>query len=163
MKPTDQGIARVMAATGKQPRSCSCGACDRQCKSVPGLATPAQILDLINAGYGNSIVASDWMVGMISGHDTHPIPMYQLRFTIDQGCSMLVSGLCNLHNTGLKPIECTLSHHSHLPKANIRKSISYCVSREWLRPDNRDTIVEIEDLLVIPNQQRIYQTVEATA
>lgn len=57
------------------------------------------------------------------------------------GCVFFKDGLCELHESGLKPTEGKLSHHS-IKQENYKfsKMLSWNVAKEWLDENNWETI-----------------------
>jgi hypothetical protein len=55
-----------------------------------------------------------------------------------QGCTFLKDGLCELHETGLEPLECRFCHHDRVglgPKCHTD------IERDWNSPAGRDLVV----------------------
>lgn len=148
MRLLESAENRVMRKSGRKPTECKCSACKNQCKT-PGLATPNQILKLVESGYKDKIVFTEWAVGLYIGLMNKIIPMYQI-LADEEGCVFQdrETGLCELHNTGLKPLECRLSHHT-IKKDNVKftKSLSYLIAQEWVSDDNFDTILKIASIV----------------
>ena len=137
-------IAKIIRKTGRKPTFCKCVNCKNQCLTCSCLGTPDDIEKIIDAGYGDSIMPTDWAAGIVMGVTKDVIEMYQLKFT-KTGCIMFENGLCKLHDKGLKPTEGKLSHHTHkIDTFNAKKSLSWAVAKEWLRPENKETIMRIE-------------------
>ena len=135
---------RIMRATGRYPVSCDCERCRRQCMT-PCLGTPRDILRLIEAGHASRLSITFWAVGMLLGQIPFPILMVQVRQT-PRGCVFHERGLCSLHEAGLKPTEGRLSHHSLTAENfSFRRSLAWNVAREWLEPENAQTIRKIID------------------
>lgn len=138
----------IIRKTGRKPVECKCSGCKSQCKQVPCLGTPADILKLIEAGYAQHIYPTDWHVGVLWGITDKVIPMYQLDNVQGHGCVLFKDGLCSIHHTGLKPTEGKLSHHTHKTETfNKKKSLSWNVAKTWLDPENVGIILRIEKLM----------------
>lgn len=76
------------------------------------------------------------------GIDT-PVPMIQAKQEGDW-CTFFNDGLCELHESGLKPTEGKLSHHStRIDNFKPSKSISWNVAKEWMNEENADCIEKI--------------------
>lgn len=142
MAKIESQLHRIMRKTGRKPSQCKCKLCQLQCKQ-PCLGTPQDIERLIDAGYADRLEPTEWAAGIIMGLCQGTINMIQARIE-ETGCTFFKNGLCELHDKGLKPTEGRLSHHS-LRADNwvAKKSISWHVAREWLLPENGETIVRV--------------------
>lgn len=136
-------LQKIVRKTGRKPSACRCEACRNQCRT-PCLGTPDDILRLIEAGYGDKLAVTYWLVGMVLGRLAYPIVMVQAITTGDGWCVFHHNGLCELHDLGLKPTEGRLSHHS-ITKENytFSKGLAYNVAKEWLERDNFVAIKKI--------------------
>ncbi len=138
---------KIIKETGKQPSACSCEGCKNQCRTCPCLGTPEDIERLVDAGYGDKIFATDWLVGKLMGLTNDSILMFQAEMT-DKGCVFFKDGLCSIND--IKPTEGRLSHHSHDVHEAMRhpeKTISWLVAKEWLKVKNVPTIIRIAQKL----------------
>ena len=148
-------MQRIMQKTGRRPTECRCQLCKHQCHT-PCLATPQDILRLMDAGYTSRLAPTLWAAGMVMGVTSQPVPLIQARVEdgawgglldvgADSHCTFFTSdGLCELHAQGLKPTEGRLSHHSiRIDNFRASKSVSWAVVQEWLSPDNADTVAEV--------------------
>lgn len=126
--------------TGRKPCECTCLKCKSQCHT-PCLGTPQDILKLIEAGYGDKLELSGWAVGVFMGVCDHTVAMVQAK-VVGDWCAFYdpTTGLCTIHDKGLKPTEGKLSSHKIKPDNWIpKKSISWNVAKEWM--DDRNSIV----------------------
>lgn len=87
-------------------KSCDCIQCKNACMEVPGWFTPAEAVLAINAGLANrlSAVREVDIVALAPS----PIGKEGLEKAHSLGiCTFLkADGLCEIHNSGFKPIEC---------------------------------------------------------
>lgn len=147
---SENTLNKIIRKTGRKPVSCKCQLCKKQCTVVPCLGTPQDIEALIDAGHGEKIFPTDWWAGMLMGVIDRPIPLYAAEL-LPSGCTFLKDGLCTLHDSGLKPTEGKLSHHSVKPETfDKRKCLSWNVAKEWLDSANAEIIRRIE--LKCPNK-----------
>lgn len=134
---------KIIRKTGRKPIECKCELCKSQCKT-PCLGTPDDIMKLIEAGYKEYLMPSEWLVGMVLGKLDYSISMVQAKQQDDGWCIFYENGLCKLHNLNLKPTEGRLSHHSIKPENYVfSKGISYNVAKEWLSYENRGLIEKV--------------------
>lgn len=131
---------QIMRNTGRRPVECQ--RCREQYRT-PRLATPDDILRLIEKGYADKLAISCWMVGVVTGKLPAPIPMVQAKQT-ENGCVFFRDGLCELHGQGLKPTEGKLSHHVPSPENFIFEfSLAWNVAREWNHPANLEKVLKV--------------------
>lgn len=125
---------RIVRKTGMKPVSCKCNLCKSQC-AAPCLGTPEDMLNIIAAGYEKRVVAVK-----IEGVEILK-PLFDAE---KKACTFFLDGLCELHDSGLKPTVGKLSHHStSLEKFNPKKSIHRFVMDEW----RKLTKEKLEDLI----------------
>lgn len=136
---------KIIRKTGRKPIQCKCEKCKNQCRIAPCLGTPEDIEKIIDAGYKDKIFDTSWLAGVMMGVTDKEIDMYQAEH-ISTGCAFFKDGLCELHDKGLKPTEGRLSHHSHKrDNFNPKKSLSWNVAKEWIDPENAETIKRIKE------------------
>lgn len=136
-------LKKIIRKTGRKPIECKCEECKKQCRT-PCLGTPYDIKNLIDAGYKDYLMATEWAVGLVLGRLNYTIPMVQAIQKDDGWCIFYENGLCKLHNLNLKPTEGRLSHHTLRAENYVfSKGIAYNVAKEWLIYENRDVIEEI--------------------
>lgn len=144
----DEVFNRIARQIGKQPIACNCEKCREMCQRTPCLGTPQDILALIDAGYADKVCYTEWAAGMVLGHINRPIPMVQIKSKggrkKDGCCVFFHNGMCELHESGLKPTEGKLSHHE-VSVRELRKenNLTYQVAIEWCKEENLDVIREI--------------------
>lgn len=134
---------KIMQQTGLEPSQCSCKTCAGYCATCPCIGTPSDILNLINNGYKDRLVASLWCAGIRIGLE--PIEMVQLEQKADNSCVMYEDGKCKLHASGLKPIEgklanCNLALNVKLQFLQHKLQPSTATALTWLDPKNAQTI-----------------------
>lgn len=138
----ETAFEKIIRKTGRKPIQCKCQKCKAQCKT-PCLGTPDDILRLIRFGYKDKLAPTAWCVGLALGKITFPVPMVQAIQT-SSGCIFFKDGLCELHESGLKPTEGKLSHHSiKHENYTFKKSLPWNVAKEWLEESNKETIQQI--------------------
>jgi hypothetical protein len=139
----EKSLQRIMRKTGRKPVSCKCRLCKEQCRT-PCLGTPEDILSLIEAGHGDKLYLTEWCVGIFVGKLYYSIRMVQALQTADGCVFRMEDGLCLLHDSGLKPTEGKLSHHS-ITKENFKfsRGLAYNVAQEWMDEKNRPLVNQI--------------------
>lgn len=113
-----------------------------QCTTSPCLGTPDDIEKIIDAGYANKILPTQWGAGILMRVCDFIVPMLQAKYDETKGsCAFLNNGRCELHDLGLKPTEGKLSHHSiSADNFDMRKSLAWNVAKEWINPHNANKI-----------------------
>lgn len=128
--------SKIIRKTGKKPIECKCSLCKSQCKRQC-LGTPDDIKNIIEAGYGNRIMAINWDGAKQMGIYDKTIPIFTPLYDREkQSCTFFTNGLCELHDLGLKPTEGKLSHHKYYvggDKFIAKKSIAWNVAKEWIK------------------------------
>lgn len=92
---------------------CDCSICKAYCIR-PGWWTVEEASKAVKAGYSNRMMlelAPDFTFGVLSPAFKGCERYYALQEFARYGCNFLVNGLCELHGTGLQPIECRYCHH----------------------------------------------------
>lgn len=143
-------LHKIILKTGRIVTECRCSHCQSQCQT-PCLGTPDDIIRIIEAGYADKLSMTLWMVGLKANKLSYPVPMVQAIAT-EKGCIFLKNGLCELHDSGLKPTEGKLSNHTtRLDNYIFEMSLSWNVAQEWLKEENTDKIIRIMFLTAISN------------
>lgn len=113
---------RIIRKSGMKPSFCKCEKCKSQCHA-PCLGTPEDMFKIIGAGYEKRVGAR-----IIEGTEVIT-PLYDPD---KKACTFFTNGLCELHDSGLKPTVGKLSHHSTtLENFNPKKSVQRFVLDEW--------------------------------
>lgn len=121
--------------------SCSCEICVSFCKR-PGWWTPQEAEKAIDAGFAGKMmleISPELNFGVLSpafkGNENH----YSLQEFAENGCTFLKNDLCELHGTGLQPLECRYCDHTSKGKGLLcHKDIE----QEWKSPDAKRLIVK---------------------
>lgn len=135
---------RIARESECQPSECHCELCRSMCRT-PCLGTPEDIEKLVDAGYADRLVPTEWGVGMIVGLISRPIYMLQAD-TINGWCTFYHNGLCELHDKGLKPTEGKLAHHTDpIIHGNQPTSlnVAWLIAKEWMKDSNLQIIERI--------------------
>lgn len=137
-------LQRIARESECKPSECSCALCQSMCHT-PCLGTPEDIEKLVDAGYADRLVPTEWGVGMIVGLISRPIYMLQAD-TVNGWCTFYHNGLCELHDRGLKPTEGQLAHHTDpIIHGNQPTSlnVAWLIAKEWMKDSNLPIIERI--------------------
>lgn len=121
---------------------CSCNTCQNMCKTQPCLGTPEDIVKIIMAGHSKKVAMSSWMVGIIAGVTNDSIDMVQPKYIDGHGCAFLDdNNLCTLHDSGLKPTEGKLSHHTDAVPKSFTDTMNFKVAMSWVDKDGINDVI----------------------
>lgn len=93
---------------------CGCDVCKSYCQR-PGWWTVEEAEKAIMAGYGPRMMlemSPDFRHGVLSPAFRGCESNFALQQFSTFGCNFLDKGLCELHGTGLEPLECCFCHHT---------------------------------------------------
>lgn len=112
-------VARIEDFQPSEP--CQCTECQSYCQR-PCWPTPQEAMRLMDAGHGKRLMLDWWqgeavaegnpvgiLCGGLKGHEGKIAPYWPESI---EGCTFFVDGLCQLHDTGLKPFQAMVVHHS---------------------------------------------------
>lgn len=136
----------IKALSGNTESACSCSTCQNMCKTSPCIGTPDDILRLINNGYVGKISASIYMVGVFYFNARNPVHFATPTRLDDGSCIFFNNGLCDLHESGLKPTEGKLVNHE--TTGDYKTSSNYLVSETWNKPENAGKVKKIFKAIV---------------
>ena len=125
----------VPALNQKYPPSpsCSCPICRGYCRR-PGWWTVSEAARAIEAGLGDRIMlemSPDLSFGVLSPAFRGCERGFALQEFAAFGCGFLKDGLCELHGTGLEPLECRFCHHT---RQGIGQKCHADLERDWNTP-----------------------------
>lgn len=109
-----------MASQIRAITECSCNVCKAMCKQSPCMGTPEDIEKIIDAGYKDKLMFSVWIDQKNGNHLPAIMPIKE-----NAGCVFQTrEGLCELHASGLKPLEGKLAIHS-MSDNGLRRTVGY--------------------------------------
>jgi hypothetical protein len=109
---------------------CSCEVCVNYCRR-PGWWTIKEAESVLNNGLGYRMMlelSPDFTFGVLSPAFKGNEGNFALQIFSHNGCTFFKSNLCELHNTGLQPLECKFCHHSRKGEG-IKCHLD--IEREW--------------------------------
>ena len=121
-------------------KPCSCEICLGYCKR-PGWWTVEQAARAIDAGYANRMMlemAPERSFGVLSPAFKGCEGDFALDPYADRGCTFLRENLCELHSTGLQPLECRFCHHD---RPGLGDQCHADIEKEWNTPASRGLVV----------------------
>jgi hypothetical protein len=121
-------------------KPCSCEICLSYCKR-PGWWTVEEAARAIDAGYANRMMlemAPERSFGVLSPAFKGCEGDFALDRCADRGCTFLKENLCELHGTGLQPLECCFCHHD---RPGMGDQCHADIEKEWNTPTGRGLVV----------------------
>lgn len=109
---------------------CRCDVCKSYCRR-PGWWTVTEAKQAIDAGYGLRMMlemAPDFTYGVLSPAFRGCEANFALQEFAECGCNFLCDGLCELHHTGLQPLECRFCHHA---RNGLGTNCHAALERDW--------------------------------
>lgn len=72
---------------------------------------------------------------------------YALQEYARNGCNFLRDGLCELHGTGLEPLECLFCHHL---RKGMGRQCHACLERDWRTPAGQTLVQKwIKEVMIV--------------
>jgi hypothetical protein len=135
-KPVSKGLKE------KYPPSdpCSCDICLAYCLR-PGWWTVAEAARAIKDGYEKRMmleVSPEQTFGVLSPAFKGCEEFFALNEYSHNGCTFLENGLCQLHGTGLLPLECAFCHHTRI---GFGQECHADIEREWNTPNGQELVI----------------------
>lgn len=107
----------------------------------PCCSTPDEVLKLMENGYGHRLMLDDLPGGpdlikpALKGYEGDRSPWQTASW---KGCTFWNNGLCELHDTGLKPLHAKLAHHDLTSEENDK--ISDMIIEAWETEKGKEVI-----------------------
>jgi len=126
------GEGEFLKLREKYPPSepCSCDICLTYCNR-PGWWTVEEAKSAISAGYANRMmleIAPELNFGVISPAFKGCEGGIALNIYAHQGCNFLKNKLCEIHGTGLIPLECKFCHHERI---GLGQQCHLDIEKDW--------------------------------
>ncbi len=124
-------MSRINLAKKFPPsQPCSCEICLTYCQR-PGWWTVAQASRAVEAGYADRMMlefSPELTFGVLSPAFKGNEGNIALQSFARQGCTFLKEGLCELHGTGVQPLECQFCHHS---RPGLGEKCHSAIEKDW--------------------------------
>jgi len=130
---------RALALRFPPSEPCACDACRQYCLR-PGWWTVEEAKDAVAAAYGNRMmleVAPERTFGVLAPAFKGCEGSFALQQFADRGCTFLQGGRCELHGTGLQPLECRFCHHD---RPGSGPQCHAALESDWHSPAGRTLI-----------------------
>ena len=146
MKKTDYNM--------KYPPSepCNCEICKSYCLR-PGWWTVEQAKQVINSKYSKRMmieVSPERDFGVLSPAFKGCEGGIALQIFSQNGCNFFVDGLCELHATGLMPLECRFCHHDRI---GLGLKCHLDLEKDWKREEGKQLVFKWLKLMQIDRKQ----------
>ena len=119
---------------------CGCAVCLGYC-ARPGWWTVAEAAAAFRDGYGKRMMlelSPDRSFGVLSPAFRGCEGTFALNEFASRGCNFLQASLCELHGTGLQPLECRYCHHEHPGLGLICHAD---LELDWNTPAGRELVI----------------------
>ena len=142
-----EAMQRRQSLPEKYPPSepCGCSICLSYCQR-PGWWTVKEAGKAIEAGYGNRMMlemSPDRSFGVLSPAFNGCETAFASNLYSDRGCTFLKEDRCELHGSGLQPLECRFCHHDR-PGLGLRCHAD--IERDWNTASGRALVVRWSNL-----------------
>lgn len=130
----------VLARRFPPSEPCSCAVCLAYCQR-PGWWTVEEAGRAASAGLASRMmleVAPERTFGVLSPAFCGCEGSFALQQFADRGCTFLKEGLCELHGTGLMPLECRFCHHSRPGQGPLCHA---ALERDWHSAEGQSLVV----------------------
>ena len=134
----------ILSLQDKYPPSdpCSCEICTSFCKR-PGWWTVEEATKALKAGYGNRMmleISPEFTFGVLSPAFHGCERFIAIQEYAHFGCGFLTrDGLCELHETGLEPLECRFCHHE---RNGLGLKCHSDIEKDWKTPKGQALVSE---------------------
>jgi len=118
---------------------CSCDVCRAFC-TRPGWWTVEEAARAMDAGYGNRMmleISPEFTFGVLSPAFRGCEGDFALQDYAKAGCNFFRDGLCELHGTGLMPLECRFCHHSRSGQGLICHDD---IAKDWQTAEGQELV-----------------------
>jgi hypothetical protein len=119
---------------------CACDVCLVYCRR-PGWWTVEEAGRALDAGRGGRMMlemSPDKSFGVLSPAFSGCEGNFALHVFSDRGCTFLTQNRCELHGTGLQPLECRFCHHD---RPGLGSKCHADIEKDWNRPAGRALVV----------------------
>ena len=134
-------VKRKKTLAEKYPPSepCACEICNQYCVR-PGWWTVEEAARAVSAGYGRRMMlelSPDRSFGVLSPAFKGNEGTYALKNYAERGCNFFVDQRCQLHGTGLQPLECRFCHHE---RVGLGLQCHAEIETDWNTPAGQDLV-----------------------
>jgi hypothetical protein len=139
MSRADVKRERALAREFPPSEACACDICRRYCMR-PGWWTVQEARRAFEAGYGSRMmleVAPERTFGVLAPAFRGCERGFALQSFAGRGCTFLRDGGCELHGTGLQPLECRFCHHD---RPGLGPRCHAAIERDWRSPAGRTLV-----------------------
>lgn len=122
-------------------KPCACDICRAYCRR-PGWWTVDEAVKAIQAGYGSRMmleISPELTYGVLAPAFKGCERYYALQEFSSYGCNFLTNDRCDLHGTGLQPLECRYCHHT---RKGMGELCHADIEKEWKSPTGQKLVKE---------------------
>lgn len=139
--------AKQFSLNEKYPPSepCSCDICKSFCMR-PGWWTVKEATKAFDAGYWDRMmleISPDYSYGVLAPAFYGCEQDFALQNYSTLGCNFFKKGLCELHGTGLEPLECRFCHHDRMGQG---QNCHLDIAKDWKTKEGQILVLKWERL-----------------
>ncbi len=138
---------------------CSCEICSRYCLR-PGWWTPDEAEAVLRTDFAQRImleVSPERTFGVLSPAFRGCEKNFAVQEYSKNGCNFLTNGLCELHGTGLQPLECRFCHHDRVGQG---LECHTAIETEWNTPRGKKAVHKWIQLIRFPWADYFYELIK---
>ena len=148
---------KIQSLADRYPPSepCACEVCLGYC-TRPGWWTVDEAGRALEAGFGSRMMlemAPDRSFGVLSPAFKGNELGFAKQLYAEQGCTFLKDNLCELHTTGLEPLECRFCHHDRPGQGPLCHAD---IEKDWNTPAGVALVVKWSKLTGFWNQNIVH-------
>ncbi len=120
---------------------CSCGICLGYCRR-PGWWTVEEAARTMKAGYAGRMmleISPELTFGVLSPAFRGCEGGFASNTNAGKGCNLLSNSLCELHGTGLMPLECRFCHHE---RVSLGHKCHHALEKDWNTDAGQDQVAK---------------------
>jgi len=120
---------------------CSCEICLSYC-SRPGWWIVIEAVRAIKSGLANRMmleVSPEQTFAVVAPSFKGCEGFFAINEYASNGCTFLDKNLCQLHGTGLQPLECTFCHHT---RVGLGSKCHLALESDWNTPNGQTVVVQ---------------------
>ncbi len=159
-------IIPLEALQSIQGTECACRTCASYCSNNPGWMLPEEAVRAISGGRAKALMLDWWEPSDDVGNDERVYLLCPASVgsegdfapTTDWlqmllggwkkgACTFLAKGKCDIHNSGFKPLECRLAHHTREDAGDTVNAQRVGIVAAWMTDRGRKIVAEWKTLI----------------
>lgn len=141
MSRTHSKHKKTLAEKFSPSEPCACAVCLSFC-SRPGWWSVTEAVAAIESGFANRMMlemSPQRTYGVLSPAFKGNEGAFSRQEYAERGCTFLMDGRCELHGTGLQPLECRFCHHDRQGQGALCHAD---LEKDWATADGQSLVVK---------------------